>query len=294
MNIFTKNGRVVMYKGQIAVSSACCTCTPDTYGGTGGGGGVNWSQCPAGTVPGVAMIPGIGCVTLDWLCANGDVGAAYPGGTSQQDCLNDNASTMLSLYRDGTIPFGSLPCDKCQITIPEPGYTASCCIDEDMVATGYDSIIGGRPVASSCGPSWRTQMICCQYYTATGGSANSGCRCVDVNMCDLECYAAGTCYAAMGTDGAGSLGGDIPASLNISECAGWYWTTISTGTDPCPCDDPDQTVQCPPRCFACDSPDCEDGCGGNTLPAYPVINGITCGAQKWACYSHTTCGCGAP
>jgi hypothetical protein len=306
-----------MYKGRIAISPSCCSCSEDTYGGPGGGGGADYSTCPPGTSPGIQTgVAGVGCATVDWFCnaadGLGDLATLYPGGVAE--CIADNAADLIAAYRDATLsgPYGSSPCDKCLLIPPDAGQSGSCCIDDDDVATGYDGNTGARPLGS-CGPSWKTELVCCNYYTAQNTPPGTGCTCVTINMCDLDCYANGTCWTTPNSNGDNSIGCDIgpgcdeldaiPGYGNGSDCAGWTFVTWdTTGADPCPCDDPNETIQIPPRCTFCESPNCENGgCGGGFPPDPPSFNTATHPSpngkttdQRWACWTNTTCGCGAP
>jgi len=320
MQIFTKNGRVVMYKGQVAISPSCCTCNEDTYGGSTGGGGNDYSQCPPGTVPGIQTgMPLVGCATVNYFCEAadglGDLATIYPGATGVADCIANNAESLIQAYRDGTLagPYGVAPCNKCLLIPPDAGQPGSCCLNEDDATNnGFDGKTGSRPLGS-CGPSWKTELVCCRYYTPSTTPPSTGCTCVTVNLCDLDCYANGTCWTNPDAYGENSIGceigpgcdevGDAIGNAPLgSSCAGWTFVTADTAApDPCPCDDPNETIQIPPRCNFCESPNCESGgCGSGSppdpppfnTPTHPLGNNIETD-QSWACTS-TLCGCGAP
>jgi len=189
MQIFTKNGRVVMYKGRIAISPSCCSCTVDTdYGsGTGGGGPCDSSmvgcccfgtgslpdvdQCSCETMQGTWRANCSGCATTDG-GNTGPTDGAPPAG----EC--NICRDLVVSFVTGTEYFSG--CELYSGPNCLPGAFFPC---EDAIfncsSVGGISTAGGVLVCgfADCATNWSG------YSSSTFGCSCSGTDCKPVGGC---------------------------------------------------------------------------------------------------------------
>ena len=222
MQIFTKNGRVVMYKGRLAVSSSCCTCNPDVYdGGTGGGGSTPCDPtldgcCCFGTGS-IADVDQCECEAMQgtWrpdcsTCAATDGGNPnIPDTAPPAGQCNLCRGLLVERLRDTHYQFGcQASCAPGAFFPCEDQGPNECNVYTSGIGMGGGLLLCNMPDCEANWSGWSAGTFSC------GCDANSNCK--SVGGCGAQSEATSTEYYWVSGSACGASGGNFEEEANTT------------------------------------------------------------------------------